>query len=175
MDGEQVISYGVIGVAISFAISMIINFRKKRASQEVGDNVKDEIELKIGKFYQIVGYHGIVMAFIFPIGALFYQETEMYIMGVTLFLLFGGLGLLLVMYYRNHRLRFDDHKIIVHSWRNKIEEITWQEIEEIKFNQTSGYLKIMGINKKLLIHKDLVGLHEFIQKMEEKTDWIHLS
>lgn len=167
MDWEKVITYGLIGLAVSLAM----NYMNKGASQEIAKNPSGEIELRMNKLYQILGYLSIGFASIFVIAALYYQEKEMYIIGMSMLLLFGGLGIPCLMYYQNHKLKFDDEKIVAQNWRKKIEEITWREIDEIKFNPFSGYLKIRGLNKKMTIHQHLVGLKEFTNKMEEKTKW----
>lgn len=125
----------------------------------------------MNRFYQILGYISIGFASIFVIAALYYQEKEMYVMGLAMLLLFGGLGIPCLLYYRNHKLKFNDDKITVQNWRKKNQEISWAEIDEIKFNPFSGYLKLRGVNRKLTIHQHLVGLKEFIKKMEEKTKW----
>ena len=167
MDLGKVIAYVLIGMAVT----LVINYMNKGASQEIEKGLNGEVELRMNKFYQTLGYVSIGIALIFILIALYYQETEMYIIGVLMLLLFGGLGLFCLMYYRNHRLNFNDEKIIVHNWRRKIEEISWGEIDEIKFNPFSGYIKVRGLNKNLRIHQHLVGLKEFTESMEKKTKW----
>lgn len=167
MDWEKVILYGLIGLAVS----LTMNYMNKGASQEIAKNMNGEIELRMNKLYQILGYVSICFASIFVITALYYQEKELYIIGVLMLFLFGGLGIPCLMYYQNHKLQFNDERIIVQNWRKKVEEITWGEINEIKFNPFSGYLKIRGLNKIITIHQHLVGLKEFTNKMEEKTNW----
>ena len=167
MDWEKVIMYGLIGLAVSLAM----NYMNKGASQEIEKSTNGEIELRMNKLYQILGYLSIGFASSLVIAALFYQEQEMYIVGIAMLLLFGGLGIPCLMYYQNHKLRFDDEKITVQNWRKKIKEIAWREIDDIRFNPFSGYLEIRGLDKKMAIHQHLVGLKKFTDKMEEKTKW----
>lgn len=167
MDWEKVIFYGIIGIAVSLAM----NFMNKGASQNIRENENGEIELRMNKLYQILGYLCIGITTIFVLAAIYYQDEEMYLIGGIMFLLFGGLGLPILMYYNNHKLRFNDDRILVHNWLGKSNEIKWSEIDSIKFNPFSGYLKINGLNKKLTIHQHLVGLKEFLKRMEEKTKW----
>jgi len=87
------------------------------------------------------------------------------------FVFFGGLGTILIMYYQNHILTYNDNKITVQNWRKQTKEITWEEIENIKFSPLSGYLKIYGLGKKLSIAQHMVGLKGFTNMMEAKTKW----
>lgn len=167
MDWEKVITYGLIGLAVNLAM----RYMSKGASQEIDKDMNGDIELRMNKLYQIVGFVSIGFALIFVIAALYYQEKEMYMIGTAMLLLFGGLGLPCLMYYQNHKLKFNDTRIIAQNWKKKTGEITWTEIDDIKFNPFSGYLKIFGLNKKLIVHQHLVGLKAFTKKMEEKTKW----
>ncbi len=167
MDLEKVITY----LSVTLAVSLAMNYLNRGASQEIEQSKNGEIELRMNKLYQILGYVCIGFASIFVMAALYYQEKEMYVIGIVMLILFGGLGISCLMYYQNHKLTFDDEKITVQNWRKKIEEIKWGEINEIKFNPFSGYLNIRGLNKKMTIHQHLVGLKAFAKKMEEKTKW----
>lgn len=80
----------------------------------------------------------------------------------------GVLGLVYLMRYHNHKLIFDDEKIIVQNWRGETKEMNWTEINEIKFNYFMIYFKIKGSNKQILINQYLVGFTGFVKKMKEK-------
>lgn len=167
MELEKIITYGLIGLAVSLAMSYL----NKGASQEIINKTNGLLELRMNKLYKILGYLCIGFASIFTIASLYYQEKEMYIIGVLAITLFGGLGVPCLMYYRNHKLRFDHQKIIVQNWIKKKKEIRWEEIDEIKFNPFSGYLIIRSKTEKVKIHQHLVGLKEFTNEMEAKTKW----
>ena len=167
MDWEKVLTYVLSGLAVS----LVLNYMNKGASQGIASGLNGQIALRMNKLYQILGYVSIGIALIFVVAALYYQEKGMYIIGILMLFLFGGLGILCLMYYQNHKVEFDDKKITVQNWRKKIEEITWDEINDIKFHPFSGYLRLRGLNKEMAIHQHLVGLKEFTNKMEEKTKW----
>ena len=167
MDWEQIITSGLIGITIT----LVFSYMNNGANEEIEIQSNGDIELRMNKFYHILGYLSIGFASIFVMAALYYQDKEMYILGFAMLLLFGGLGLLILMYYLNHKLMFNEDKIIVHNWRREVQEIYWTEITEIKFNAFSGYLKINGRNKNLKIHYHLVGLKEFTKRIDQKTKW----
>ncbi|MEN0045748.1 MAG: hypothetical protein AAF806_01680 [Bacteroidota bacterium] len=121
--------------------------------------------------YKKLGYLGIGRTAIFILAILYYQNREMYFIGGIMLLLFGGLGIPIFMYYKNHNLRFNDDQIVVQSWLKKTTEIKWSEISQIQFNPFSGYIKIEGDSENVRINQHLVGLKAFLEKMEEKTKW----
>lgn len=167
MDWEKVVTQGLIVLAVSLAMG----YMNKGASKEIEENIHGEVTLRMNKLYLVLGYVAIGLASIFMLAIFYYQEKEMLIVGLPVCLLFGGLGLICLLYYRNHELKFNDKKILVKSWKGKIQEIAWEEINEIKFHAFSGYLKLKGFNKKMTIHQHLVGLKAFTKKMGEKTKW----
>ena len=167
MDWEKIIFYGLVGIAVSFAM----NYLNKGANQNVEKRKNGDIELGMNRLYQTLGLAGVGSAVVFIAVALFIHEKEVYIISTLMVLLFGGLGVPCLMYYKNHKVTFNDKTISVQNWKGKTNNITWTEINRIKFNPFSGYLKIYGLDKKLTIHQHLVGLKEFVKKMEEKTKW----
>lgn len=167
MDWEKIILYGVIGLVVSFMMS----YMNKGASQKIEENENGEIELQMNKLYQIIAYISIAIAIVFIIAAVYYQDNEIYLVSGLMLLLFGGLGVLVLMYYRNHKLKFGEERLVVQNWKGQKTELKWTEINHVKFNPFSGYLKINSLTKSLTIHQHLIGLRSFIEKMEEKTKW----
>jgi len=75
------------------------------------------------------------------------------------------------LFFANHRCYFDEDSIVVYSWRNKRTAIKWVEITDIRYQTFSDYMHIKGPEQKLKIHRQMVGLASFFDKMEEKTRW----
>ena len=166
MDWENVILYTVIGAVIT----TMMYFVNKGANKAI-ETINGVTELRMNKFYQIVGYSALVIFLGFIVAAIYINETAFYIALIFIFLLFGGTGLACVLWYRNHKIIFDDNKITVYNWKKQVEEIYWEEITAIKFRPIAGNIKITGSNKIVKVHQHLVGLKTFIQKIEEETQW----
>lgn len=159
--------YGLIGLAVSFSLS----YMNKGTNQSVGRNAEGFVELRMNKFYQILGYVVLGLGFIILLVIIYYQEKEMTLIGALAILFVVGLGLPVLLYYRNHKVYFNEETVTVISWTGKKQVIRWEEIQKISFNAFSGYLKLFGLANKVKMHQHLVGLKEFIKMMEEKTNW----
>ena len=167
MDWEKILTYGLIG----FAVALFMNYLNRSANRGSIKNKSGQYELRMNRLYQIVGLLSIFIAIVFLIAAIYYQEKEMYIIGFAMVLLFGGLGIPLLLYYINHRLIFDEDKITSTGWTKKEITLRWDEITEISFSPFWGKIKVQGQNSQLNIHQHLVGLKEFVKLMENKTMW----
>jgi hypothetical protein len=87
-------------------------------------------------------------------------------------LLFGGLGLLSVLYFRQHYVLFDDTKVEAGSPFGGTKSLLWSEITKAKFNPSSGLLTLTGqTGDKVKAHYHLVGFPKFIEHLENKTTY----
>jgi len=165
MDFEQIISYSIGGLAMS----LVMAFLNKGASKNISGNHIGEFELRMNRLYQFLGFFCLGIAAITIFATIYLQEEEILFIVICVLLFFVVLGLPCLLFYNNHKLIFNDERIIVQSWTKKLQKISWREIEEISFNKFSGYLKIKGANKEMAIHQHIVGLKQFTNKMEQRT------
>ena len=100
------------------------------------------------------------------------KDASMYLFSAFILFLFGGLALIILAYYKNHQVIFDEESILVKTWRGKGGTINWNNIAQVKYRALSGYIVIKDKNETTLkIHHQLVGLRSFIEMLEEKTNW----
>ena len=97
--------YGLIGLAVSLSLS----YMNKGTNQSVGRNAEGFVELRMNKFYQILGYVVLSLGFIILLVIIYYQEKEMTLIGALAILFVVGLGLPVLLYYRNHKVYFNGH------------------------------------------------------------------
>ena len=167
MDWEKILTYGLIGIVVT----LFMNYLNRSANQGSIKNKFGKYELRMNRLYQIVGLISIFIAIVFLIAAIYYQDKEIYVIGFAMVLLFGGLGIPLLLFYINHKLVFDENKITSTGWTKKETTLRWDEITKISFSPFSGKIKVQGQNSQLNIHQHLVGLKEFVNLMESKTKW----
>jgi hypothetical protein len=116
----------------------------------------------------------LVIGLIVTIGPILTDKPDaaMFVMMFLMFLIFIGLGLLCVLFYRNHYLRFDNSTIEVRSAFAKTKIINWEEIKSVSFNPSSGLITLKNQNgQKIKVHQHLIGLGRFISYLETKTGW----
>ncbi|MEM1326406.1 MAG: hypothetical protein AAGI23_10650 [Bacteroidota bacterium] len=167
MDWDNILFYGVI----SFVVSLAIGFLNKGSSQPVQANSDGTVELHLPKIYQILGYTLLALGIIFVMSFWYFQEVELLIFGLIICLFCCALGIPLLLYYKNHIVKLDDECLEVSNWLGKSNKIQWSEIAQISFHPFKGYIKVQGLERKLLLHQHLVGLKTFLLKMEQHTKW----
>ena len=161
---EQIITIGLT----AFVTSVAMNYLNKSSEQEVVVNGLGYTVLRMNKLYKILAWIciGITLSCLFT--AIYLQEEAMYIVSFLMLLFFGGFGFALLMYYKNHKIEFNDDLIIINSWKGERDELRWDEIETVKYNKLTGHLKLHYKKKKLSIHEHLVGFKMLLNKLEEK-------
>lgn len=168
---ESQILQTVLILAITASVLALLN---KGSSKTVEKNDFEEYELRLNKLYHYVGYGIMLVSVVLLISLIFainIKETEASILIGLLMVFFGGFGILLILYYKNHKLSFNDKYLVIQNSRGKVTELKWHQIEKIKFSSTSGYIKVTALNEKHIIHSHLVGLKLFLQKLEQHTDF----
>ena len=162
--------YAIVGMTVAATLSYL----NKATGKHVDSNEKGEFLLKMHKLYKIVGYVSLVIGLIVTIGPILTDKPDaaIFIMMFLMFLIFIGLGLLCVLFYRNHYLRFDNSTIEVRSAFAKTKIINWEEIKSVSFNPSSGLITLKNQHgQKIKVHQHLIGLGRFISYLETKTDW----
>ena len=161
---EQIITIGLT----AFVTAIAMNHLSKSSEQEVVVNEMGYTVLRMNKLYKILAWILIGIALSFILVAIYLHEEGMYIISFLILLFFGGFSCALLMYYKNHKVEFNDDLIIIHSWKGEREELRWDETEIVKYNKLTGHLKLHYKNKKLSIHEHLVGFKMLLNKLEEK-------
>lgn len=121
-----------------------------------------------------MGILSLVLCLVVTLGPILTDDpdTAMYIMIFFMFLLFGGLGLLCVLYYRNHNVLFDNSMIEVQNRFGKTKITTWDKIKKVSFTPTTGLLTFIDSDgQKLKVHQHLVGISRLVGVLESKTSW----
>jgi glucan phosphoethanolaminetransferase (alkaline phosphatase superfamily) len=167
---EKIILYTIIGIAVSTALA----FLSKATGTSIATDESGLYNLRMNKFYGMMGLVGLVFGLLFliflPLTA--EQIDKGILTGIVLMLLiFWGTGIPCFMYYRNHKVSFDNNSIKTTNVYGKVKEIQWSDISDIRFNAFSGLLVLKTNNETIKVHQHLVGLLKFIEHIENKTKW----
>jgi len=162
----------VVAIFISsIAVSLCTYFLKKGNSDVVQKNLSGYYELSLPKMYNYIGIISIIIISVFVIGAILIQDKLTIVMAILMVALFGGLGIPCLLAYRNYKLKFNEKSIVISNWKGDMKKLNWKEIEEIKFNPMSGYVKILGNNEVLKINHHLQGWDQFKKEIDTNTKW----
>lgn len=167
---EKIILYTIIVIAIS----VILVFLTKATRKAVAIDNDGHYVLRMNKLYGVIGFVCLVIGLLFliflPLTA---EPTDRGVWVVTtlMLLIFLGIGIPCLMYYRNHRVVFNNNSIIATNIYGQTKEIKWSDINDINFNALSGLLVLKTTQEKIKIHQHLVGLLKFIEHIENNTKW----
>jgi hypothetical protein len=167
---EKIVLYSIIGIAVSTALA----FLTKATGKSIEIDESRKFNLRMNKLYGFMGIIGLFFGLLFLIFIPLTTESNnggIYFAVILMLLIFWGTGIPCLLYYRNHRVTFDENTIIATSVYGKIREIKWTDIEDIRFKAMSGLLILTTKDDKLKIHQHLVGLSKFIEFLENKTKW----
>lgn len=167
---DNSIFYGLVALSITLTLSYL----SKATSKDVVSNEQGQYTLRMHKLYYIVGIIALVFAAAFIISPLIVDDPDL-VLYITIFcmlLLFGGLGLLSVLYFRRHYVLFGDTNVEVGSPFGKRKSLFWNEITKAKFNPSSGLLTLTSnTGDKVRVHYHLIGFPKFVEQLENKTTW----
>ena len=166
---SDIISYA----CVALLTGIFLKYLNRATGKIVKPNGIDQYFLRMNKFYNIAGYIAMCICLVFIIGSIITLEFELavFVMVFFIVIIFGGLGLLGVLLYRNHYLLFSSTKIEVRSVFGKTKITTWNKIQNVSFSQNSGLITITDDGQKLKVHQHLVGLSKFVAYLEDKTEW----
>ena len=167
MDWEELLLQ-VIGAAIISGLTIYMN---NSANRLVVKKNNQQIVLRVNRLYQIMGIIGILIALVYIVMAVYFHELFMYLLGIAMVGLFGGLGVPCFLTYQNHTLRFDDEKMVVSDWTGKLKTVYWKDIKDIRFKRISGHIVIKNSKTQVKISQHLVGLKTFLDTMESVSPW----
>lgn len=165
---QDFLFYALIGVIVAATLGYL----NKKASTHTQPKQDGWYLLRMHRLYNFMGYLGILLGIVVGIGPVLTDEADlaMYITIFLAFLIFMGLGILSVLFYRNHYLRFNDTDIEVSNAYGKITRTSWDNLIDGRFNISSGLITLTDSDgTKLKIHQHLIGLGGFVGLMEQKT------
>ncbi len=164
----------ILSSIILIAVVVSLAFLTKATGKTIITDKTGFYSLRMNKFYGIAGLLGLGIGLVFSIFLLLTEDSNDsgVIVGLILVpLIFWGSGIPCLMYYRNHRLSFNNKIIRVINVYGNQREIQWQDILDIKFQVMSGLLILKTADKVIKVHQHLVGLSKFMEYIESKTRW----
>ena len=167
MDWGKLIYYAILVIVIN----VVIRHLNKKASHIVEGNDGEMITLIINKFYLYFAYLGFGLALLFIVFFILESDSTTLPIFAIMIALFGGIGAFFFLLYKFHFVQFDDKTIRVQDWRKRIVEIYWSDIQDLKFNLFSGYIKLSGPHQTVNLHQHLVGIKSFVDQLEKQTKW----
>lgn len=100
-------------------------------------------------------------------GLINYDSENVYIQ-LIFFILFGGIGLFLILFQRVEKIVLTDKHIINITILGQRKVIAWKHITNVSFNNVTWVLKIQSSGVSIKCHKHMVGFLTLIERLEKK-------
>jgi hypothetical protein len=165
-------SNGIFYGLIAFSVTLTLNYLSKATNKTVARTEHGQYLLRMHKLYNIVGIISLVIAAVFLIAPVISDDLKpmFYVIVFLMLLLFGGLGLISILYFRKHWVLFDETKLDICGPFGKQKSICWNDIAKAGFNPTTGLVTLRTKSgEKVRVHYHLVGFSTFVRYLETKT------
>lgn len=166
MNRENIITYGLVG----FVVTLVMTFLNKAAGKQLMKSESGEYELRIHNLYNMIGLSAVGIGLIGIVAFLVYQEPDMIYMAIVLNIIFTPLGIVCILWYKNHKLIFNEKEVTTVNWLGKATTIQWTAINSINFNPFSGQVILKANKTTLKAHQHLMGLSDFFTTLTLKTN-----
>ncbi len=158
-----------MGILLPIITAALLLYADFKSSKRLRKNIHGKYQLKLNNSYKWVGFACCLIGAFLLNAAISAGNKDIYAIASVAILLFFVLGILTLVWYYNYEVVFDDKKINITNWKGKKNTLSWTEIENMKFNASSGYLKVYTKSGKHLVFQHSVGFVEFLKMMERNT------
>lgn len=171
------VSFIILILMLSHIITPIVEaitreYLRKKTDIHTEKDWQGDFTLRVHKFYNILGWGCATIACVPIIGFLFDPPDLLTLLIVvpSFILMFGFFAALGIMSYRNHKVVFNKTYLMVTTPLGKVKTTTWKKIVGIKFNATTGFLKLTDEDgQKLRVNQHLVGRSDFLHMLQMQT------
>jgi hypothetical protein len=156
-------------LSIVWLVTLLMNYFKKTSKKTPAADEKGNIVLKLSMVYGIIGLISFILGAAVLVYGLLEYDPEDIGAQIGIFILFGGLGFLLILITITHRIFISDKEITQRTILGKRKSIMWEDIKSAKFNPSSDYLVIMSDEKKIRCEPFLIGFPVLVKLLEDKA------
>lgn len=149
-------------------VTLILSFIAEKVFSKPAQEIEGVVELKLPRFYLVVGLVGMISLLTVAIGSLITEEVNTDTLVLSSFLFFLGIGFgIVVLGYRRHQGFYNREEITTTDLYGKTVSLKWHEISLISFNSlTSNILLHSKDGQKLKVHMHLKGAKNIVQRLK---------
>lgn len=158
-------------VLISLTTGIIIWYSETKSNERQKKEITGRCSLKANLAYKAIGMICIIIGMILVNIMILNWNEEIKIIAPLVASMFLIPGILIIMFYYNYRVEFNESRIIVTNWKGTKKTFYWNELTKIKFINSLKCLYIKSGTERTLINQDSIGFINFIEMIELKTDY----
>ncbi|MGJ1197169.1 hypothetical protein ACR777_13990 [Sphingobacterium spiritivorum] len=157
----------IVTIAIAGLLCYFI-FRCINTSAQAGRTADNRLQMRMHAAYMYFGYcclmicAGIVGGVIYDYSKI---DAAAAVLAISVFLLFGILGVYNLKLYYVHTVLYNEHHITCYNTRGIEKVIHWKDIRHAVYNTYTGSIRLYSSRREhIIIHHDLGGIDDFYQE-----------
>ncbi len=151
-------------------LAVVIWYSENKSNKKLRKEISGRYILKANLTYKVLGIIFVIISILLTYAMILNWNQEIQFIAPFGVLLFFIPGVLMMMYYYNYSVEFNESRIIITNWKGTEKIIRWNDIIKIKFINSIKYLYIKSNSGKTLINQDCVGFITLIEMTALKTD-----
>ena len=167
----------LVPVIVSVAVTVTLYFLKN-ASKAESNVLESSASLRMSILYLIIGGAGLIMSILFLLMPVLAQEysLEIFIVSGIFFVGFGAMSVVIIMWYWNHRVIYNENGLTATSYYGKKQWIAWNEIKRVKYSAFSGLVVVSDSHgNSVKAHQHLVGFVSLVRAMQSQAKKYHFD
>lgn len=161
-------------LTIGLAVLVALLYLNRATRKKITPDAAGRYYLRMNNLYSLAGITGLLIGLGLTISSLFRDEPFTWETAMLIGVILGiswGAGIPSLLYYKNHRVIFDDAALTVVNVFGTPTTIPWQEITAARLKPLTGMIAIHTATTTVKVHHHLVGLSHLVNKMTEKKGW----
>lgn len=152
---------------LSSILGFVFSYLKMQSVKTIQKDADGFTRLKMNVFYKYYGSFSLFLSALFIVSTALIENKVYIVVGGLAVLLFGGLGLFIFLYFKNHRCTFNEEFVEIVTWRGEKINLRTEEIKRVRMNHLLGHLKLYTSKRNVRLHSHLKGFQTFIDLLEK--------
>lgn len=154
-------------IIVPIAVTIAMYYLNKQSRKDASVDANGNVILLLPAFYGILGIGATSLGCgLLVLGLINFNADDIKpIFG--LFLLFAGLGTILILYRYVYKVILTPQSLIHRNLIGKYKYLDWSGIKTVDYGAVSMLLKVSDGNSKIGCHAHLIGFNELVSELEE--------
>jgi hypothetical protein len=163
----------MVAITVSVLVPLLLYFLNKASKKNVAASGEGSYELRMNNLYLLMGIMSAFLGLLFLLMPVLSNEysLEIFIASGVMFLVFIGFAVPCILWYKNHRLFFNEQGFILKGAYGKKLQIKWEDISQVSFSSFTGVITVVDRQGNIAkAHQHLVGFSSFVKMLLVQKD-----
>lgn len=160
-------------ILILFVVTFSLRYMAKAVANAPAERVEGKKVMRYDKTLTYLGFIGILIPITllttYFVGPENQRTTGLLIGEIVFLIIFGGIGLYLILAAKRTRVEFDENTIRLINFLGKSKDLKWSDIKSVTYSKNSMYLCLKTDREKINIHSSMfTGFKLFKEELMSK-------